>query len=108
MELKLIEDKQIEILNLTDVLTEIGEYGVHNGFFNTLVMIDGKEFYIQCCMDEAEIYNKEDNSFDFTNFDFTESGYDEGVCGDVNEELANIVGWSNIPEILEFAAKNFY
>jgi len=52
-----------------------GEYGLHDGFFNALVTVDGVSYYFQGCADNDI-------------FDATDCGHDSGICGDVNEPLA--------------------
>lgn len=53
-----------------------GEYGLHDGFFNTLVKVDGVSYFVQGCADNEQ-------------FDACDCGHNEGVCGDINEHLAN-------------------
>lgn len=52
-----------------------GEYGLHDGFFNLLVVIDDVDYYVQGCADNDL-------------FDVDDCGHNDGVCGDVNEALA--------------------
>lgn len=65
-----------------------GEYGVHDGFFNAVVTIDGTDYDFQCCTDENDSINWDD------------CGYNDGICGDVNEKLADLVGWDGVLAIL--------
>lgn len=77
-----------------------GEFGLHDGFFNILVMVDGISYYAQGCAD---------NDF----FDVTNCGHDDGICGDVNESLAAKLsedhdadiryGYDDVQKILEAA-----
>jgi len=53
-----------------------GEYGLHDGFFNILVMVDGARYYVQGCADN-DVFNA------------TDCGHDDGICGDVNESIAS-------------------
>ena len=52
-----------------------GEYGLHGGFFNAITNIDGVDYHFQGCADNDE-------------FDANDCGHDDGICGDVNEDLA--------------------
>lgn len=72
-----------------------GEYGLHDGFFNFLAVIEDKEYSVQCCADSLD------------QFDVLESGYDEGVCRDVNAEIVSVIdeydGWDMLAELIELA-----
>jgi len=52
-----------------------GEYGLHDGFFNAIVVADGADYYVQGCA-EGDVFNAWD------------CGHNDGMCGDVNEPLA--------------------
>jgi len=52
-----------------------GEYGLHDGFFNAVAVIDGVDYYFQGCADDND-------------FDANDCGHDDGMCGDVNDPLA--------------------
>jgi len=67
------------------------EFGIHDGFFNGIAIVDGKKYYFQCCVEK-------DGSIDPSN-----SGYDWGICGEVNQHLADVIDWENFPELLEEA-----
>ena len=73
----------------------IGEYGIHHGFFNAIAVIDGREYNFQCCCTEDGTINFED------------CGYNDGICGDVNESLAHIVGWDGVLELLQIAHNQY-
>ena len=75
----------------------IGEYGVHDGFFNAIAIIDGKEYNFQCCTEN-----------DGTIPNFADSGYNDGICGDVNEKLAEVVSWDGVLELLQIAHKEWF
>ena len=72
------------------------EFGLHDGFFNALVLIDSKKYYLQCCAEDLEDLD-----------DLAASGYDDGICGDVNSELAELIGWSGVLCCLEQAIAQF-
>jgi hypothetical protein len=77
-----------------------GEYGLHDGFFNALVFIDGDHYHVQGCADN-NIFKPED------------CGHDDGICGEVNERLASKIaqefdgdivnGFSGVQDILREA-----
>lgn len=71
-----------------------GEYGIHNGFFNVIVVVDGKEYDIQCCADNDVI-------------DFDDCGFDWGISRDVNYELAEVIGWDNVLRLLKKAYNEY-
>ena len=80
--------------NLDTVKFVFNEYtGIHNGFFCTMVILAGKEYYLQCCTDEDGTIN------------FDDCGYDWGICGDCNKKLADKIGWENLLPLLEKAYK---
>lgn len=72
----------------------IGEYGIHDGFFNALAVVDGKKYNFQCCAENGTI-------------NFSDCGYNDGICGDVNEKLAESVGWEGVLELLQIAYKQY-
>jgi len=72
-----------------------GEFGIHDGFFNTIVRIDNKQYYFQCCSDNNKTV------------DFEDCGYDWGICGDQNSELADVIGWYNVLILLKRAYKEW-
>jgi len=85
--------------NLNDIEVKFaspegGEYGIHDGFFNGIaILADGREHHFQCCAEP-----------DLT-IDFNDCGYDWGICGDANKELAEKIGWENMLPLLEKAYK---
>jgi len=38
-----------DIKNVEIKFTGAGEYGIHDGFFNAIAVIDGEEYDFQCC-----------------------------------------------------------
>ena len=72
-----------------------GLYGSHDGFFNAVVLIDGKAYHFQCCTDETG------------KVDFDDCGYTDGQCGDCNGELAEVVGWGGVHSLLERAYSEY-
>lgn len=90
----------INSINFDDDGTVGGEYGLHNGFFNALVNIEGVSYYVQGCADNDS-------------FDVSDCGHDDGICGDVNEPLAFkladdlSIGYECVQEILAVAYINF-
>lgn len=98
----------IKLLNNSECLSLHGEYGVHDGFFNSVAMIGDQAFYFQCCMDESTVFDEPSEDWNFKGFDFDASGYDEAICREINEPLANEIGWENFRALLEIAANNFY
>jgi len=64
------------------------EFGIHDGFFNALVIIDKKDYYFQCCTTNDKV-------------DFNDCGHTEGLCMDQNEELAEIVNIDSSDTVLE-------
>ena len=73
----------------------MGEYGVHDGFFNAIVTIDGIEYDFQCCVDEND------------NIDWNDCGYDVGLCGNANQKLADKIGWKNVLNALKQAHSEY-
>jgi len=71
-----------------------GEYGIHDGFFNAVAIIDDQEFDFQCCANDGEI-------------NFEDCGYDWGLCGDLNAALADVVGYDVVLELLKKAYKEY-
>ena len=87
------------MFNLDDVEIKfdgMGDYGFHDGFFNAIAVIDGNEFDFQCCSNNNETVD-----------DFNDCGYNEGICGDVNETIASVVGWDGVLHLLETAVKEY-
>lgn len=70
---------------------DLGEYGIHDGFFNAIATIDGVKYNFQCCVNNDGSIN------------FSDCGYNDGVCGDVNEKLSVLVGWDGVLAILKKA-----
>ncbi len=68
-----------------------GEYGIHDGFFNAIVKIRNEEYAIQCCTEDDGSINWNDKGFDW------------GISGDTNDELAQIVGWDGVDTLLKRA-----
>ncbi|NLP01041.1 MAG: hypothetical protein GX089_00960 [Fibrobacter sp.] len=81
------------IIKFTD--DGIGEYGLHDGFFNAIAIVEGKEYNFQCCCTENDTIN------------FSDCGYNDGICGDVNESLADLVGWDGVLAILKKAYEEY-
>jgi len=75
-----------------------GEYGLHDGFFNFLTKVEGKVFYVQACASDEFL-------------DINDCGHDEGICADINEDLAEILsddiaeGFRLIKELIATAIK---
>ena len=84
-----INDIKIEF-DSKDGCGTIGEYGLHDNFFNALAVIGDKEYYFQCCASDLPI-------------DQTDCGHDWGICAEVNQELADKIGYDGILELLERA-----
>ena len=89
------------VVSLDDELAEItfdydnGDYGIHDGFFNAVILIDENHYYFQCCVDdEGEV-------------DLDDCGYNWGICEEVNSPLANILGWPGVLALLERALKEY-
>ena len=72
-----------------------GEYGVHDGFFNAIVTIDNVEYDFQCCVDENDKIN------------WSDCGYNDGICGDCNKKLADKIGWDNVLNALKQAYSEY-
>lgn len=72
-----------------------GLYGIHDGFFNAVVILDNRPYYFQCCTDENG------------RVDIDNCGHDEGQCADTNQELAYIIGWNGVLHILSKAYKQY-
>ena len=73
---------------------DCGDYGHHDGFFNAVVVIDNNPLHFQCCAVNEQ-----------TGIDFSDCGYDDGICGDCNQDLADIVGWPGVMSLLKRASK---
>lgn len=71
-----------------------GEYGLHDGFFNAIAIIDGKEYDFQCCAESDPI-------------DFNDCGFDWGLSRDANNDIAKKVGWDNVLVLLEKAYSQY-
>lgn len=72
-----------------------GDYGVHDGFFNAIAVIEGVEYDFQCCAESEG------------GIDFSDCGYDDGLCGDANKKLAGVIGWENVLELLKEAYREY-
>jgi len=72
----------------------LGAYGIHHGFFNGIAVIEDKEYAFQCCC-EGKIT------------DFSDCGFDWGVCRDANHNLAKAIGWENVLFLIEEAYKQY-
>jgi len=68
-----------------------GDYGLNNDFFNFRVVIDGVEYECQCCADGVG------------GIDFRDCGHDHAMSSDVNDDLAQLVGWDGVLELIEYA-----
>jgi hypothetical protein len=84
-----------DIKNVEIKFTGAGEYGIHDGFFNAIAVIDGEEYDFQCCANEEETV------------DFNNCGYDWGLCEESNEKLANKIGWENMLPLIERAYSEY-
>jgi len=71
--------------------TAEGDYGLSNDFFNFRAVIDGVGYECQCCADGVG------------GVDFRDCGYDDGMTAEVNEDLAQLVGWDGVLELIEYA-----
>ena len=69
----------IESINFDFAGKLAGQYGLHNGFFNFTVTIDGDLYNCQGCQT-------------YGGFFAADCGHDEGICGDVNWPLAVKLG----------------
>ena len=72
----------IDTINFDEKNEVGGEYGLHDGFFNALVKIDGIVYHFQGCASD-DLFNSSD------------CGHDDGICGDVNEKLAKKLAEDN-------------
>lgn len=72
-----------------------GEYGVHDGFFNAIVIIDNTEYDFQCCVDDNDEIN------------WNDCGYNDGICGDCNHKLADKIGWDGVLKALKQAYSDY-
>lgn len=68
-----------------------GDYGLSNDFFTFRVVIDGVEYECQCCADGVG------------GIDFSDCGHDGGMSSDVNDNLAQLVGWDGVLVLIEYA-----
>ncbi len=68
-----------------------GDYGLSNVFFNFRAVIDSVDYECQCCADGVG------------GVDFRDCGHDDGMTAEVNEDLAQLVGWDGVLEIIEYA-----
>jgi len=83
-------------LNNVEIKFEgMGDYGLHDFFFNAIAKVDGIEYDFQCCSDDNKTINLND------------CGYDEGICKDVNEKLANVVGWDGVLNLIKKAYREY-
>ncbi|MEA3454150.1 MAG: YopX family protein [Candidatus Caldatribacteriota bacterium] len=67
-----------------------GEYGIHDGFFNAIVNINGEKFELQCCTDGDTI-------------DSDDCGYDWGMSECVNDALFEKIGKEETLVLIEEA-----
>jgi len=68
-----------------------GDYGLRNDFFNFRAVIDGVDHECQCCADGVG------------GVDFRDCGHDDGMTSEVNDPLAQRVGWDGVLELIEYA-----
>lgn len=69
-----------------------GEYGLHDGFFNAVILINNKPYFFQCCTETD---------------DFNDCGYDLGLCEKANQPLADLIGWHGVLAVIERDFKEF-
>lgn len=85
-------------LNLNDIEIKfdgMGDYGIHDGFFNAIAVIDGEEYDFQCCSDGDE------------SVDFNDCGHDWGLSGEANEKIAKKIGEENVLYLLKKAYEEY-
>jgi hypothetical protein len=85
----------INIQNVEVKFDGAGEYGVHDGFFNAIAVIDGVEYDFQCCAEQDGTV------------DLNDCGYDWGICADANEKIAEKIGWENLLDLIERAYSEY-
>lgn len=73
-----------------------GEYGIHNGFFNFIAEIKGEKFDVQACCENNQ-----------TEFFASESGFNDGICGDLNENIAKLIGWEKLESLINKAHSEY-
>lgn len=72
-----------------------GKYGVYDGFFNAIAIIDGEEYDFQCCAEDG------------VDIDFSDCGYDWGICGDANDKIFKKIGQEKTLKLLKCAYEDF-
>jgi hypothetical protein len=74
-----------------DIQFPTPDYGVKEYFFTFRAVIDGVDYEGQCCVDGVG------------GIDFRDCGHDHAMSSDVNDELAQLVGWDGVLELIEYA-----
>jgi hypothetical protein len=74
-----------------DIQFPTPDYGVKEYFFTFRAVIDGVDYEGQCHSDL------------FCGVDFKNCGHDGVMLSDVNDELAQLVGWDGVLELIEYA-----
>ena len=72
-----------------------GNYGIHNGFFNAIAVIDNEEYDLQCCTEK-----------DGT-IDFNDCGFNEGMSEMANEKAIEKFGEEKTLKIIKKAYTSY-
>ena len=73
-----------------------GEYGLSDWFFNFITWIEEDRYYVQACAQNL-------NDLALSLEDVERTSFRDGICGDVNADLASRVGWDEVGNIIRAA-----
>jgi hypothetical protein len=78
------------VVNL-DIQFPTPDDGIKGNYFKFRVVLDGVEYRCQCHSDL------------FCGVDFRDCGHDGIMLSDINDDLAQLVGWDGVLELIEYA-----
>ena len=74
-----------------DIQFPAPDCGIKGNYFKFRAVIDGVDYECQCHSDH------------FCGVDFKNCGHDDGMTSEVNEDLAQLVGWDGVLDLIEYA-----
>lgn len=87
--------KTVNLVQINNIKGKPGEFGYHDGFFNTIVTVGVEDFHLQCCTET-------DGTVDI---DYCE--YNKGMNREVNEPLADELGWDELKVLIIICTATF-